>query len=105
MPASVCGAGPAAAERLFAFEEPAQSFGALGRFRFHLNFDFRLDRGEFGFKAQAAQRAESAFGFFPGGFAAGLEGDLEQEAAIGFFERGTERDRVGPLVRGIGTGD
>ena len=86
--ALVRGVGAAAAERLFALEETAQSFGAFGRFRFYLDFDFRLDRSELGFKAQAAQGAETTFGFFPGGFAAaGLKGDLEQEAAISIFNK------------------
>ena len=91
---------------MFALEETAQSFGAFGRFRFYLDFDFRLDRGELGFKAQAAQRAKTTFGFFPGGFAAaGFKGDLEQEPAISIFERRAQSHGIRPLVRGAGDKD
>src|SRR6202142_4586879 len=59
-----------------------------------LSFDIALNGGEFVFPAAAAHHAEAALGFFPGGSAAGVEKNIEEDAAIGRVESFGERGGV-----------
>ena len=49
---------------------------------------------EFFFHAAAAHDGQAAFGFFPGGRAAGIEKDFEQDAAIAVVESVGQRGRI-----------